>query len=495
MTPRGRVVVVGLGPAGPDLVTAAAAEAIARVPVRFLRTTRHPAAAAVPEASSFDELYERSSTFDDVYRAIVDALVGAARTHGEVLYAVPGSPRVLERSVDWLLGDGRVGVDVCPGVSFLDLAWARLGVDPFEQGVRLVDAHRFAERAAGERGPLLVAHCHANWVLSDVKLAFEDDVPPRAVILQRLGLPDENVVEVPWDELDRAVEADHLTSVWIPEVAAPVAAELARFWETVRTLRERCPWDRSQTHRSLTRYLIEEAYEVVEAIEDGDVDHLEEELGDLLLQVFLHSAIATQAGDFTLADVARGVDEKMIRRHPHVFGDVSVDSADDVRRNWEDIKRGERAGAAGGDAGRPVSALDGIPGALPALLHATKLGRRAATAGFDWPDASGAFAKVEEELAEVRADAHDPARAEEELGDLLFAVVDLARQLSVDPDAALRGSAARFRERFVVVERLAAERGVEMSPESLDVLEALWQEAKAHLASGGPDAARVAGER
>ncbi|HEX2851551.1 MAG TPA: nucleoside triphosphate pyrophosphohydrolase [Acidimicrobiales bacterium] len=446
MTARGRVVVIGLGPAGPDLLPAAAADAIERVPVRFVRTTRHPAAVAVPGAVSFDDLYEHAERFDDVYRAIVDALVAAAGEHGEVLYAVPGSPRVLERSVDWLLDDGRVEVEVVPAVSFLDIAWARLGVDPFEQGVRLVDAHRFAERAAGERGPLLVAHCHANWVLSDVKLAFEDDGPPRAVILQRLGLPDENVVEVGWSELDRAVEADHLTSVWIPEVTAPVAAELTTFWETVRALRERCPWDREQTHRSLTRYLIEEAYEVVEAIEEGDVDHLEEELGDLLLQVFLHSAIATQAGDFTLADVARVIDEKMIRRHPHVFGDVEVASADDVRRNWDEIKRGEKAAAADG---LPPSALDGIPGALPALLYALKLGRKAAAAGVDRADASGAFARVQEQLAGVDAGGSDPGQVEEQIGDLLYAVVDLARHLSVDPEAALRGAAARFRERFV----------------------------------------------
>ncbi len=498
----GRVVVAGLGPAGPDLLTAATLDAIDRVPARFVRTTRHPSAPAVPGAASFDAFYDDAPSFEEVYRRIVEALVDAAGAEGEVLYAVPGSPRVLERSVDLLVADGRVEVEVLAAVSFLDLAWARLGVDPFEDGVRLVDGHRFAARAAGERGPLLVADCHANWVLSDVKLAFDEQEPPRAVILHHLGLADEQVVEVAWADLDRTLEADHLTSVWVPEVAAPVAGELAGFWETVRALRERCPWDRQQTHRSLTRYVIEEAYEVVEAAEEGDPDHLAEELGDLLLQVFLNAAIAAEAGEFTLADVARGVDEKMVRRHPHVFGDAEVTSADDVRRNWDAMKAAERSGAvgpagagasgagasgagAGADGVSAPSAVDGIPAAMPALLYATKLSKRAAGAGFDWPDIAGVYDKVLEELGEVRAEAGDPRRAEEELGDLLLACVDLARHLEVEPETALRGAAVRFRERFRVTERLAAERGLELSPGSVESLDHLWQEAKAIVAARG----------
>ena len=415
------VVVVGLGPAGPELLTQAATEAITRIPVRYVRTTRHPAAVAVAEARSFDEVYERAGTIEEVYAEIVDALVEAAANSGEVLYAVPGSPLVAERTVELLLADGRVDVDVVPGMSFLDLAWTRLGVDPVASGVRLVDGRRFAVEAAGERGPLLVAQLDRADVLSDVKLAAGDDHPDEAVVLQRLGLPDEKVHTVKWDELDREVVTDHLTSLYIAGGAPPIAAEVARFAELVRTLRERCPWDREQTHRTLTRHLLEETYEVLEAIENldepGGVEHLEEELGDLLFQVVFHATLAAEEGSFTLADVATGIHDKLVLRHPHVFGTVEAETAGEVMQNWEQIKREEKGRA---------SIMDGIPGDLPSLLHAHKVQRKAASAGVEVdPPADGLIASTDEEV-----------------GALLFGVVALARRAGVDPEAALRATSA-----------------------------------------------------
>ena len=477
---RGRIVVVGLGPAGPELVPPATQAEIDRIHARFVRTTRHPAASVLPDGTrSFDDAYERSATFDEVYEEIARTLVAAAGTAGEVLYAVPGSPRVLERSVDLLVGgfaaDAGVDVEVLPAMSFLDLVWARLAIDPFEAGVRLIDGHLFAEAAGGERGPLLVAHCHANSVLSDMKLAFDREQPASAVVLQRLGLPDEHVAEVAWDDLDRAVEADHLTTVWIPEAATPVGHELVRFAEVVRRLREECPWDRKQTHTSLVRHVIEETYEVVEAIASGDPALLEEELGDLLLQVFLHSAIAAQAGDFTIADVAHAITEKMVRRHPHVFGDVQVGSADEVAANWETIKDAEKAAGSGG-AGR---VLDGVAAGLPSLVYAAELSRKAAKVGFDWPDVEGVWRKLEEELAELRAEPHSP----DELGDVLFVIVSLARHLGHDAEGAARAASAKFKARFEVVERLLAERGLAFADLDPATSDELWDEAK-RLTSG-----------
>ena len=269
----GRVTVVGLGPAGPDLVTAAALDAIARIEVRFVRTSRHPSASVVLDvgATSFDDVYESAASMDEVYATIVSRLVAAAAEHGEVLYAVPGSPAVAERTVQLLLtdGDAEVEVEVVPALSFLDLAWTRLGVDPFESGVRVVDGHRFAVEAAGQRAPLLVGQCDSREVLSEIKLAFEDLGaddglrPPAARPPGRVGQR-----RSPGHELDRVVEPDHLTSLWIPSIEAPVAAELVRFVEVVRRLREECPWDREQTHESLTKYVLEEAYEVVDAIHE-----------------------------------------------------------------------------------------------------------------------------------------------------------------------------------------------------------------------------------
>jgi tetrapyrrole methylase family protein/MazG family protein len=418
-----RLVVVGLGPAGPELLTAATAAAIAAVDParRWVRTTRHPAAPAAGAAHSFDDAYESEPTFDAVYRRIADTLLAALTDGGgDVLYAVPGSPRVLERTVDLLAAEAPAGaVEILPALSFLDLAWVRLGVDPLEEGVRLVDAHRFEERAAGERGPLLVAHTHNRRVLSDVKLAFDDDEPAGAVVLQRLGLDDERIVEVEWADLDRAVEPDHLTSLYVPVTAAPVAAELVRFDGLVRTLRERCPWDREQTHESLTRYLVEEAYEVLEAIASGDDDHLEEELGDLLFQVFIHATIARERGAFTLADVARGIHDKLFARHPHVFAADAgaAPTAADVAAGWEARKLEEKGRA---------SVFDGIPAALPALLYAGKVLRKAGGLGVT-----------------VEPAAPDPGT---ELGDTLLRLVAAAAGAGVDPELALRRAADRVRD-------------------------------------------------
>jgi tetrapyrrole methylase family protein / MazG family protein len=472
----GRVLVVGLGPAGPDQLTVAAVRAIDRVPAgrRFLRTTRHPAAPALGEGTaSFDCMYERAASVDDVYPAIVEALVGAASDGDEVLYAVPGSPLVAERTVELLLADRRVTVELVPGMSFTDLAWARLGVDPVAAGARLVDGHRFAVEAAGERGPLLVAQCDSKAVLSDIKLAVESGDGLQVVVLSRLGLPDESVVTIAWDDLDRDVTPDHLTSLYIPVLAAPVAGEVARFAELVRTLRERCPWDREQTHVSLTRHLLEETYEVLEAIGaldaaadgDGGFDHLEEELGDLLFQVVFHATLAAEEGRFTLADVARGIHDKLVHRHPHVFGEVEAETTGQVVKNWERIKKAEK--------GR-TSIMDGIAADLPSLLYAHKVQRKAQTVGLDpvAGDGDGAGAGGG---AEVAAPAVTDMEA---AGQLLFEVVDRVRRGGVDPEAALRATAARYRDRFMAVERAAAERGFDLGGLDPATVTGLWQFAK-----------------
>jgi tetrapyrrole methylase family protein/MazG family protein len=425
----GRVTAVGLGPGDPALVTAGVLAAIDRTPpaARFLRTAVHPSAPLVAGAATFDHHYESADTFEQVYARIVEDLVAAADAHGEVLYAVPGSPRVLERTVDLLdaaAAEGRIELEVLAGLSFVDLAWVRLGVDPYEQGVRLIDGHRFASAAAGERGPLLVAHCHNRRVLSDIKLAVDEPPSVPVVLLQRLGLPDEAVTAVAWADLDRSVEPDHLTSLYIPALAAPVAGEVAAFVDLVATLRAECPWDAEQTHATLTRHLLEETYEVLEALEavgeggpDTDPDayaHLEEELGDLLFQIVFHTTLATEAGAFGLAEVARGIHDKLVSRHPHVFGLVEVGGADDVVANWEQLKKAEK--------GRE-SVFDGIPAHLPALLYATKVLKKASALGVE-PDAS-----------------------DEGIGAALLALVARARAEDLDPETELRATARRLADR------------------------------------------------
>ncbi len=467
------VEVVGLGPAGPELISVDTQRLIDSVPERFVRTRRHPAAAAVPGARSCDDIYDSAALMESVYVAIVDRLVAAARRHGRVLYAVPGSPSVAERSVRLLAGDGRVEARLHPALSFADLAWVRLAIDPLTEGVRLVDGQRFAALAAGHSGPFLLAQCDSAFWLAEIAEALAPPSPD-VWVLHHLGLPDERVRRVKARDLARW-EADHLTSVFVPRLAEPVAAALVRFDDLVTTLRERCPWDREQTHRSLRRHLIEETYEVLEAIDGlppmaggrGEVpgsgqgaggaptgvpleqapgdsyEALEEELGDLLFHVFFHARMAAEAGQFTVADVVRTVDAKLRARHPHVFGDVVANSSEDVRANWERIKKEEKGRA---------SAMDGIPEALPALLLALKVQKRAEAFSEGDPD-EGANA-AEQSAARLQAALADaPSRRDEDwLGDLLFETVNLARLSSLDPESALRGAAKRVKEDFAAAE-------------------------------------------
>lgn len=457
MSDRPRIVVVGLGPGDIDLLTIGARDSIDAIPTRFVRTARHPAVRAVPGAVTFDDVYESAASLQDVYPEIVRRLIAAATEHGEILYAVPGSPIVAERTVELLLADGTCAVEVHAALSFLDLTWARLGVDPVARSVRIIDGHRFAVEAAGERGPLLVAQCDSAEVLSDVKLALDAGLDPclardaTVTVLQRLGLPDERVAEIPWLELDR-VEPDHLTSVYVPHLAAPVSHELARFVDLVAVLRAECPWDREQTHHSLRRHLLEESYEVLEAIDHLDVesgegyDHLEEELGDLLFQVLFHSRLATEEGRFTIADVAANVDAKLRSRHPHVFGGIGdsradgvdleeADDADGVVRNWEQIKKAEK--------GRE-SVFDGVPDAIPALLFALKVQKKAESLGVAHVDTTALPVPLPVRVALDGFDASP--RDEVSVGALLFAIVDEARRCDVDPETALRSAAVKYRD-------------------------------------------------
>lgn len=474
-----RIIVVGLGPGDASLVTADTMRAIENSQHRFLRTTQHPSASLVPDATSFDAVYDTADSFDNVYATIADQLVEHAHRHGEILYAVPGSPLILERTVAHLRQRSDIDLVIHSAVSFLDEVWRALRIDPVEMNVRLVDGHSFATAAAGQTGPLLVAHTHANWVLSDIKLSIDDPDPStEVVLLHHLGLADEQIVRTTWSEMDRTLEADHLTSLYIPHLATPVAFELAQFHQLARTLRDQCPWDMEQTHHSLVRYLLEEAYEVVDAINLLDEnnpatdDDLIEELGDLLYQIEFHAAIAEEQGRFTMADVARSVHDKLVARHPHVFGDVVVSSSADVESNWEAIKKAEKAHRTG--------IFDGVVESAPSLLVASKTQQRASREGFDWPSIDGPLAKLDEELAEIRdaVAAGDPDEQLAEVGDLLFAVVNVARHLDIDPESALRFAVQKFRTRVEAVETLATQMGKTLKSMTLDELDGLWESVK-----------------
>jgi tetrapyrrole methylase family protein/MazG family protein len=498
------MIVVGLGPAGADLLLPVARGALERASHRFVRTSRHPAVAELEAEgitfTSFDDVYDGAGSLEQVYETIVARLLeaesGARDAGGEVCFAVPGSPGVGERSVALLRKKVGERLRIIPGLSFVDLAWLRLGVDPTD-GAHLADGQ--ALPAALPSGPLLISHCHSQLVLSDVKLALLERLLPEApvTVLQRLGLNDESVSRVPLADLDRSVEPDHLTSVFaeLPP-GGPGAA-----WERLVALIERlrapggCPWDAEQTHHTLARHLIEETYEVIEAIEalpasapggaepvpEGAYEALEEELGDLACQVVFHSTFAREAGAFTVTDVLTGIHDKLVRRHPHVFGDVAVTGADQVVANWELLKREEKGGA---------SLMDSVPRALPSLLYAHKLYRKATSAGLSWGTAGDTVTRAQAELEALRTVLEPPGTAfvggdpvvavgevERRLGETLGALVYLARLAGIDAESALRGWAARFRDRFQRVEGLAAARGQTVEELDRKELAVLWEQA------------------
>jgi tetrapyrrole methylase family protein/MazG family protein len=474
---RPRVVVVGLGPAGVDLLLPAARAALERIPVRYVRTARHPAVDELAREGlvlePLDLLYDTGDDLDTVYAAIAARVVEAAQEYGEVAYAVPGSPSVAERTVTLLRGGG-IDIEIVPGLSFADLAWNRLGIDPMT-GARVIDARTFAIDSAGFSGAMLLAQCDTRFVLSDVKLALLQVLAPEheVVVLQGLGLPEERLVSLPLAELDHAVEPDHLTSVFVDTGDVSVAGEIARLLALTERLRGPggCPWDAEQTHHSLRRHVLEEAYEVAAAIDElpvdapgGDIppgayDALEDELGDLLFQVMIHSVLAAEAGAFTIADVAFGVHAKLVRRHPHVFGEVEANTPDAVVTNWEQIKRDEKGHA---------SLVEGITPGLPSLLYVQKLMRKADSIGlapaFDPPkvDPGAAFAD------------------ERALGDALAALAAAGARAGIDGESALAAWAGRFKDRFTRMEELALADGVDLANADAAVVRGLWDEAGGH---------------
>ena len=467
------VVAVGLGPAGPEHTTTAAVEALSSAPVAFLRTSRHPAATTWlerPNVVVLDHCYETGATFDEVYRSIVDLLRAGAAEHGRVVYAVPGSPAVAERTVELLRGDASIELEVVPGLSFCELAWARLGIDPIQAGVRLVDAESFAVQAAGDAGPLLVGQCWSQGVLSSVKLCFDANPGP-AVLLHHLGLADESIVEVPWSEIDRTLEPDHLTSLYVPHLEVPIARELTRLAEIVRVLRDRCPWDREQTHQSLVRHLLEETYEAMEAIELlGDdpagaagavAAHVSEELGDILCQVLFHATLAEEEGLFNLADVARSVHDKLVVRHPHVFGDVTATTSGAVLANWERNKQSEK---------QRTHLFEGIPAAMPALARAAKAERKLASVELGWPatglDAGALVVALAGMLVLTDPDAAVDRDTSAAVGSLLLEEARLVAHWGEDPESLVRQALDRLAARLAVVEAAAGDCGADLG--SLD---------------------------
>jgi tetrapyrrole methylase family protein/MazG family protein len=479
------ITILGLGPGDPALLTREAWDVLAGANEVYLRTLRHPSVPDLPPGlriHSFDSVYDENADFAEVYERIAAEVVALGRREQGVVYAVPGHPRVGEATVTRILElaeSGHIPVRLVAGLSFVEPALDALGLDGLD-GLQIADAIDIAARhhpPLDPDRPALLGQLYSRLLASDVKLTLMNQYPPEHEVrlVHAVGTPDARVMALPLAELDRRDDFAHVTTLYIPPVAR--SGGFAAFQDTIAHLRalDGCPWDREQTHRSLRPYLLEETHEVLEAIDAGDIDALREELGDLLLQVVLQTQIATDAESFRMADVIAGIRDKIIRRHPHVFGGIDVSDVEDVKRNWDAIKRAEH-----GDETKPAreSALDGVARGLPALAQAEMYGARAARVGFDWPEVSGVLDKVAEELREI-AEAPDDDSREVEFGDLLFSLVNAARWLKIDPESALRATNARWAARFRAVERMARDRDRALSDFSMDELDRLWEAAKA----------------
>ena len=478
----GSITIVGLGPGDPGWITREAWDVLEAVDEIYLRTRFHGAWDKLPprlRRHSFDAVYEREDSFDDVYRAIVDTLMELGRRPQGVVYAVPGDPTIGEATLPELrrrAAEANLSLRIVHGVSFLEPTLALVGLDALD-GLQLADAIDLSWRhhpSFHPDQPVVVGQLHSRLLASDVKLCLLRQYPPehQVILVQGAGTGEAAADRIPLVELDRREGFGLHTSLVIPPLPHPASFE--RFQEVIAHLRapEGCPWDREQTHESLRRHLLEETYEALEAIDKDDSQALREELGDLLLQVVLQAQIATESGEFTMADVIASIAAKLLRRHPHVFGDVKVANVDEVLHNWEGLKAAERI--AGGEGKGP---LEGVPETLPAVAQAVEIQDRVARVGFDWPDADGPRRKILEELEEVGQAATDERRFDE-VGDLLFAVANYARKLGVDGESALRGANRRFRKRFSHVEATAKERGLRLADMTLEDLDSLWEAVK-----------------
>lgn len=482
----GEITIVGLGPGSFGLMTLETLEVLERADKVLLRTAKHPTVAKLVERGlqffSYDYVYEQCKTFEEVYLTITDHCLSQAKNHN-VVYAVPGSPLVAERTVNLIREKAKkldIAVKILPGMSFLEVLYTRLGVDPIE-GLTIVDAMDIEQLPSSLATGLVVTQVYNRQVASETKLSLMEKLPDdyEVTLVKNLGLDNEEIAAVPLYELDRLEGIDHLTSLYVPPLAKRAASvssvNMNPIVEVMAKLRspEGCIWDLQQSHSSLRRYLVEEVYEVLEAIDLKDADKLCEELGDLLLQIVFHARIAEENQLFSLQEVVDAIADKMIYRHPHVFGDTQVDSSAQVLLNWEELKKQEKGY-------NRKSVLDGIPKDLPSLMKAYKLQAKAAKVGFDWDEIAPVWDKVEEELRELKeaAAAKNKEHTEEELGDVLFAVVNLARFLGVEGEVALHRTNQKFARRFAYIEEKVRENGAKWDELTLMELDEWWKQAK-----------------
>lgn len=455
----------------------------------YVRTMDHPVLADLEAEGghfiSFDGTYEKHDQFEAVYEEISETLLRES-ANGPVLYAVPGHPMVAEKTVQLLLENGPahgVTIRLEGGQSFLDPLFQAVQIDPIE-GFQLLDGTALTADDLQITQHMIIGQVYDSFSASNVKLTLMEKLPDdyEVYIVTAAGSSQEKVIKCALYELDRQMELSNLTSVYVPPVKeeALLYKEFTNLRQIIATLRgpDGCPWDKKQTHESLKKYLIEESYELIDAINDMDDEGMIGELGDVLLQVMLHAQIGEDEGMFSIDDVIESISSKMVRRHPHVFGDVKVSGEEDVLANWQKIKQAEN----GSNEEKKQSLLDGVEKSLPNLLRAEEYQKRAAKVGFDWDEVSEAWKKVIEEVREfeeeVRAGQPDLEKIQSELGDLFFALVNVSRYYDIQAEEAVYRANQKFYRRFTYIEECILKAGKQFSNYTLEELDGFWNEAK-----------------
>lgn len=476
--------IVGLGPGSKEAITIGTFQLLKNSENVFFRTEIHPNVEYLRELgvkfSTYDNKYENLDSFDMVYEEIAKDLIQRHKTLGDIVYAVPGHPMVAEKSVSILIElckNENVDIEILPAISFVDAIMESLKIDPIN-GVKIIDAFDIQNQILDKRVGTIITQVYNKFIASEVKLRlmeyFNDNM--EIYFIRAAGVRElESIRKIYLYELDRQEDIDHLTSIYIPK-NLDSSKDLYDLLEIMDVLRGEggCPWDREQTHESLKRYLIEECYEVIEAIDEQDETKLIEELGDVLLQVVFHSQIGKEDGYFNIGDVIKGICIKLIERHPHVFGKVKVSGSDEVLSNWDEIKKKEKGLETYTDE------LKHVARSLPALIRSEKVQKKAAKVGFDWEDAAPALEKVIEECDEVKQvyKAQNREKIVEEVGDLIFSTVNVARLLDIDPEVALNYTIDKFINRFSYIEQQSLEMGKKITDMTLEEMDKLWEMSK-----------------
>lgn len=476
--------VVGLGPGSIDSLTIGTLEILKNGKNIYLRTEKHPTVEYLKtigiKFETYDNRYEENNNFDDVYSSIAENLIDMHKLYGDIIYGVPGHPLVAETSVKLLIelcANNKIDIEIFPAVSFIDAVIQSLKLDPIE-GLKIIDAFDIGNQVLDKRVGLLITQVYSLSIASDVKLAlleyYEADM--EIYFVRAAGIKGlESTRKIYLYELDRQKDIDYLTSIYIPK-KLDATKDFYDLIQVVDTLRDEngCAWDKEQTHESLKKCLIEECYEVLEAIDEKDEDNIIEELGDVLLQVIFHSRIGKEEGYFNINDVICGITNKMINRHPHIFKSLESKTTKQVLESWEKIKSKEK------QFNSYTDALKHIPKNFPGLMKAVKVQQKASKIGFDFECVEDAMEKVLEELGEVRDvyKGNNRAKILEEVGDLVFSTANIARLLDIDPEFAVNYTIDKFINRFWYIEETARNKGMDLKQMSLAEMDELWNKSK-----------------